>query len=456
MDPISDEPEIDFEFKLDPTKPLVLLLGWVDHEGILSSLKTTGRQYKKKILESSPENWAATADLFVDFKVSSVIGKLPANVLKLIVHEDYRGVRDRLFSAIGSAPNQIYLYEDIVAGEQSDKFRQEYDPYPERAVLEEALAYLKSHNVSVFPYARKAEVTVLADAFLDENERNLILRLYVPIGRLWSQEADRFLQLFQDYLVRVEHLQVRLDQKRTEHGVIYEFHGHPPEGQRTLEPEFREFSHLMALFQSDTEAASGLVASKGINTHEIAKIVTRYAKEARRLQLDIKHEAEAKIVSIRHRLESELLDLDPSPEEWGQVATLVNQAVPTVVGPMIGDALYLGRATQLPSSSTVNVTYNLRPQFINTINGVIAEEINGNQYFEPEHHRLLELVGQHGGAQAKELETSVYEIADEGVEKVDRLKAKQKLTAFLIELGKKTGDVAIHVLQSYIEKKLGL
>lgn len=456
MNLIPDEPEVEFEYQLDPGKPLVLLLGWVDHEGILSSLKTTGRQYKKKILDSYPANWSATADLFSEFKISSVIGKLPAHVLKLIVQKDYREVRNRLFSSVGSVPNQIYLFEDILTGEQSDKFRETYRPYPDRATLDEALAFLKLHNVEVIPYARKAEVTVLADAFLDETDRNLIFRLYVPIGRLWSGEADRYLQLFQDYLVRVERLQVRLDQKRTEHGVIYEFHGNPPEGQRSLEPEFKEFSQLMMLFQSDTEAATNLVASKGVNTQEIVKVVTKYAKEAKRLQIDIKHEAEAKTLSIRHRLESELLDLDPSPEEWAQIHTLVSEAIPVVDGLITGDALYLGRPSQPLGQSTVNVTYNLRPQFINTVNGVIAEEINGNQYFEPEHHRLIELVGQYGGPEAKELETSVYEVADKGVEKVDRLKAKQKLTAFLIDLGKKTGDLAFGVLQSYIEKQLGL
>lgn len=51
-----DDPgEIEFEFMLDPTAPLVLLLGWVDHEGILSSLKSSNRQYKKKLLDSLPE-----------------------------------------------------------------------------------------------------------------------------------------------------------------------------------------------------------------------------------------------------------------------------------------------------------------------------------------------------------------------------------------------------------------
>ena len=46
-----DQPEPELEYMLDPAKPLVLLLGWVDHEGILSSLKATGRQYKKKVID---------------------------------------------------------------------------------------------------------------------------------------------------------------------------------------------------------------------------------------------------------------------------------------------------------------------------------------------------------------------------------------------------------------------
>lgn len=449
----------DFEFvndgQLDPSKPLVLLLGWVDHEGIVSSLKTAGRQYKKKVLKSQPENWSAAAELFEQFNISAVVGKFPADVLRLVVDERYLDVRDKLFGAIGKVPNQIYLFEEILTGEQSDKFRDEYNPYPDRVVLEAALTFLKKCNVDVIPYTRRAEVTVLADAFLDETDKNLILRLYVPIGRLWSGEADRFLKLFQDYLVRVDRLQVRLNQKRTEFGVIYEFHGQPPEGKTTLGSEFQEFSKLMSLFQSDPQAAAALIESKGANSGEVLTIVSRFAKESRRLQLDIKHEAEAKAVAIRQRLESELLDFDLSPEEWAQLPKLVHLAVPQLQGPVTAEALYLGRASQ-SLSQAANVTYNFRPQFINTVNGVIAEEINGDQHFEPEHHELLRLAGQHGGPEAKKLETAVYEIADDGVDRVDRLKAKQKLVGFLIELGKRTGDVAFSVLQSYVEKKLGL
>jgi len=455
MQPTSEDSDFNSDYQLDPSKPLVLLLGWIDHEGILSSLKTSGRQYKKKILNSYPENWAATADLFDQYKISSVVGKLPAEVLQLMVNKKYHGVRERLFGAIGSVPNQIYLFEDILAGEQSDKFREEYKPYPAPAILEEALTFLRQHHIEVIPYARKAEVTVLADAFLDDTNKNLIFRLYMPTSRLWSGEADRFLQLFQDYLVKVEHLEVRLDQKRTEHGVVYEFHGQPSAGQHTLAPEFQEFSKLMALLQTDADAATALIASKGGNPKEVLQLVARYAKEARRLQLDIKHEAETKAIAIRHRLESELIEYDLSPDEWAQLPALVSQAVPKITDALFERTLYLGRSSPA-TGGPAHVTYNFRPQFINTVNGVIAEEINGNQHFEPEHHQLLELVAKHGEQQVKTLETAIYEIADKGVDKVDRLKAKQRLTAFLIEVGKKTGDLAFGVLQSYIEKQLGL
>lgn len=449
------DPEREFEYQLDPTKPLVLLLGWVDHEGILSSLKASGQQYKKKLLDSLPKNWESTVDLFAQFKVTAVVGKISAHALDLVTDQRYLDVSKRLFAAIGSIPNQIFMFEDILEGEQKDTFREEYNPYPSKEVIETAILFLRDQGVHIIPYTTRAEVTVLAEAFLNDIDKNLIFRMYVPTGRLWAAEADRFLQLFQDYVTRVERLEVRLDQKRTEHGVVYEFRGHPPVGQSSLEADFQEFSRIMALFEVDPDAAAKLLAEKGPNTPEIARLISKYSKEAKRLQLDIRHEAEAKSVSIRHRLESELLDLDPTPQEWEQIQVLVSSALPPH-GSLSYDVLAAGSAATRLTTGPVHFTYNVRPQFIGTVNGVIAEEINGNQHFEPEHHQLMALIARHGADKSKELETAVYEIADKGVEKVGRLRAKQKLKGFLVEFGRKTGDVAFGVLQTYIEKQLGL
>ncbi len=434
----------------------MLLLGWVDHEGILSSLKATGRQYKKKLLDSYPANWATIEAVFKDFQVSAVLGKFSGRVLSLLAHSDYAHVREGLFKEIGAVPNQIFIYEELVQGEQADGIRAEIDPYPSQEEGDAAITFLRANNIEITPYRTKAEVTVIAESFLDELDRNLIFRLYVPSGRLWSDEADRFLQLFQDYVARVDRLAVRLDQKRTDYGVIYEFHGEAPPGESSLKAEFHDFSKLMDLCATDSDAAASLLKAKNLNAREVTNILERYSKEVRRLQLDIKHDAESKIISIRHRLESELIELAPTSEEWRAMELVVNAVVPTFSSALPSPSRSLSILSAGPHAAPTQITYNFRPQFVNTMNGVIAEEIHGNQHFAPEHHQLLELIREHGGAQTKQLETAVYEVADKGVDQVDRIRAKKRIKSFLMAAGKKTGDMAFSILQKYIEAQIGI
>lgn len=450
------EPEPELEYVLDPEKPLVLLLGWVDHEGILSSLKATGRQYKKKLLDSYPANWETIQAVFREFQVSAVLGKFSDQVLSHLAHSAYADVREGLFKEIGAVPNQIFIYEDLVQGEQADRIRAEIDPYPSQEERDAAISFLRANNIDITPYRTKAEVTVVAESFIDELDRNLIFRLYVPSGRLWSAEADRFLQLFQDYVARVDRLAVRLDQKRTDYGVIYEFHGEAPAGEANLAAEFQDFSRLMDLCATDADAAAILLKAKNLDARDVTNILERYSKEARRLQLDIKHDAESKIISIRHRLESELIELDPTPEEWSAMESVVNAVVPSFASALPSPPRSLSVLFAAPRAAPTQITYNFRPQFVNTMNGVIAEEIHGNQHFAPEHHQLLELIREHGGAQIKQLETAVYEVADKGVDQVDRIRAKQRIKAFLMAAGKKTGDMAFSILQKYIEGQIGV
>jgi hypothetical protein len=456
LDLTFDNVEVIDDSPLDSSKSLVLLLGWVDHEGIVSSLKSSGRQYKKKILDSTPENWDSISAYFDEYKVSCVLAKLTSNVCRLLMHEDYADTRARLFERIASVPNLIFAYEDILVGEQSDKFREDYKPYPPKDILDAALDFLRNYRLELVPYTKNSEVTVIAESFLNDTERNLIFRLYVPSGKIWSTEADKFLQLFQDYLSKVDQLSVRLDQKRTDYGVIYEFHGQSPVGKNNLSSEFHDFSNLMDLCASDVKAAATLLSSKSLDVREVTKIIERYAREARRLQLDIKHEAESKAISIRHRLESELIDFAPTTEDWRAISSIVELVIPPFKNGLPLPSQSLMTVSEQQTASHAHVTYNIRPQFIQTVNGVVAEEVHGSQHFTTEHQQLLELVRVHAPANAKELETAVYEIADNTGKQADRLKATQKIKAFLIGVGKKTGDVAFSLLQKYIEKQLDL
>jgi hypothetical protein len=439
-------------FELEKDKPLVLLLGNIGHEGILSTLRTSGRQYKSKYLESQAKNWQSILKYFDKYTIEGVLVKLSPHAISLMVSNEYSGIRESLFQKIGSVPNIVFVYEDILSGHFEDGQWHRPSEESRNAVLE----MLAEHNVHIMPYRRNAEVTIMAESFLSETEQHLIFRLYVPSGRIWSNESDKLLHLFREYLARVTHIKVRLDQYRTDKGVIYEIHSEEIANSTNIGNEFSEFTQFMDLCASDMEAAEQMLKSKDVDQREVVSILSRYSKEAKRLSVDLKHEREQKVLSIKQRLESELVDSIPGGTNWGAIESLVNLVVPQLSG-VLGAISVDQESMRLPSpSSMTSVTINLNPQIVETVNGVVAQEISGDQHIGPEAQQLLELIKLYAGKDARELASSVHELEDTSAPKPGRLTAKQKLTKFLIDVGSKAGDVAAGVLQTYIEKQLGL
>lgn len=99
--PDVDEPFIpDYnyqEFTLNLEKPLVLLLGRVGGEGTLNLLTTTKRQYKKKLLESTPENWESIVEYFDLFEINSVLIKISTSAFHNLYDPRYEKVKEALF-----------------------------------------------------------------------------------------------------------------------------------------------------------------------------------------------------------------------------------------------------------------------------------------------------------------------------------------------------------------------
>ena len=158
----------------------------------------------------------------------------------------------------------------------------------------------------------------MASEFIKETDEGLLYRIYVPAGRMWADETDRLIQLFRDYLSRVGRFSVRLDQQRTGQGTVYEFFSSTELGIETafkeggLALQFQEFSHLMDMSVTDFAGAEAFLEGKQLQPREVAEILTRYAKEAKRIHIDMRQIREQKVMSIRHRLESELTDTLPS------------------------------------------------------------------------------------------------------------------------------------------------
>lgn len=440
---------------IGPEGHLVLLLNIVSHEGILSALHLAGRRYKLKSLNSSPSNWETIEAIFKEHKVAAVIGKLYESVLLKIVDPEYLRIGKRLFKEIGGVRNLIFIYP---ASSVSTTCRGvdgiEYVVTSLVDSLEshaEAIKLLHDNGVNISLYDSRAEVTVLSESFLERLDKNLLLRLYVPLGRLWTDEVDKLLQLFQEYLTKVDRLAIRLDRKRTDCGGIYEFHGEARTGEFTLATEFKDFTSFIGLCACDLKAAENVLKLKDLGTRDVSLILERYSKEVRRLQLDIKHAAESKIVSIRHRLEAELVESAPTQHEWEAMTCVINSFIPNYAAGSPSLVLYsdLERPTGV-------MMCNCRPQLISTVNEIASEEIHGNQRFTEEDKQILDLIHKHGDDKAQDLETAMHEIADKGVDSKDRLSAMRRVKTFLTILGTRTGDMAFSILQKYIEHRIGI
>jgi hypothetical protein len=466
---------------------IVLFLGKADTEGVTVRLKAVGTLYKRKMLESRVENWRKIIEIFNDFDVSSVIVKLTGNAFLNLCDEEFKETRETLLGLISSKPNLFLAHESLLTEEveeqdegnnntdneyiqtddinpelidpelaedyeyQSYYFYNVFDPLPTE-VIREVTDLFTSHGITIIPYKKNIELVVIASKFVEQNDSNLIFRIYVPSERMWANEAEKLLQLFREYLHKVSGLNVRQEQHRTNQGVVYEFFGGDGVEPTILPQKFTEFSSFMEMCVSNPEHAQLLLESTHLNKTEVFNLVERYSREARRLHVDIKQERERKLLAIRHVLESELSEYVRTERDWEIIGKIIDESVPAATG--VSSALSIDRR-QLPEKSS-NIIINVNPQIIGTIHGVVAQQILGDQHLGTDAKQLLEIIEAYAGTDKTTLTSAVHELSDESATPEDKLTAKHKLKGFLYSAAGKIGSVALDIAQKYIEKQVGL
>jgi len=426
---------------------IVLLLGNVDQEGVLSAATHAGFWYKRKVLHSSRDNWLSILKILEKEPVRFVLAQLSGRTYQFIADEGYSDLAEIIFGRISSLPHAVFIHQEVYSGQAMDASADE-EVLQENSLRLEVNELLSRHSLNVLEYQKNSEVTLLAVDAIQKAETGLLLRLYVPNKQLWSVETDKFLQLFRDYLTRVAGLNVKLEEVRTSSGVILELRGDPSK-DIDLSTSYENFANLAAMCVSDPRSAETLLKSQNVPPSEIAGVVTRYGKEFRRLQLDMQQEMELKSLGIRHRLESELQEQfgdEVSVEEVRQFAVL---SIPAYVS--TGGVLR-SIAPQLPQPSAITLNYS--PQFIDAVHGIVAQEITGDIDFTESDRELLKLFAKYGEDQRDSLLGVLRELKDKDAPKSGRMKAHQRLRDFLRAAGKRGADVATGLLQAYLQKLL--
>jgi hypothetical protein len=399
-----------------------------------------------------------------------VVAKLTTHTYKLIVRADYEHVATRLFRALGQVRHVVFVHDAVLTGrderpEEEPEYADEtyYDylrsvgyfapPPPDVRLAVNAL--LETNHVNISPYSTNAEMEVLAAAFVEDNEKNLLFRIYVPAGRLYAAEADKLLSLFREWLTQVKKQRVRQDGYKTGSGQVYEFFGDADASTADLSVEFDDFSRFLDLCVDDPDEASKSLFRSGIDPGAAEDIVRRYGKETRRLHLDIRHAREARMLSIRQRLESELVDELDSGDATRRVVDRSVEALvpwfPNLMAPLDRTGAPTGALTR-GDSRPVQVTIN--QQIVHAVEGTVIQSVEGTVQLDAHAKELIELAHRFGGQDSAVLQSAVHELEDEDARHADRLAARQRLKGFLFKLGGKVEEAVIAALLRHVESKV--
>lgn len=312
--------------------------------------------------------------------------------------------------------------------------------------MEDVIGELAQTGLNIVPYRTLVDIDLAAQVFIEHDVQGLVLRMYVPAGRLWSRELDKMITLFREYVANVTGHSVQLTQNRTGSGVTFSLYSPNIElPHDELRAMFDHFADFLALCVSDPKQAEEFLLSSQIPQAQAREIVTRYATESRRLLLDLKQERETRLLAIKHSLEAEILEAE-ARATIGSLATAI-LPMPEGLGSVIAPT------TQSHSTPPVHHSVYINPQFIEKVEGVVAQNMHGNISYSVNDEMLRRLFQENADSRAEvaALRSALDELHDHEVPYQERVGAWQKLEGFLAKIGGKLGNVGLEILKTYLE-----
>jgi hypothetical protein len=251
----------------------------------------------------------------------------------------------------------------------------------------------------------------------------------------------------------VQGLDIREQDFSTKNGDTVAFYTGPAQSRPVLGEEYREFVSFVERSAHNPSTAIDHLIEIGIDESTGTEIVTEYTKKYRRMELDLHHARQNRILSLQQTLEGQLLDKGASPEDIVaiqsfQIRPLLHQVVPLPSTVLSLPAIAAPGLSHPPRQA--NMTFNAEQ-----INYTVYNDLSGTMNFGPEAKQLLALIDQHAGTQAATMLTALHDVEDPGIPAKERATAKEKLISFLVDLSKRVPDIGVDLLKAYLMRKLG-
>jgi transcriptional regulator with XRE-family HTH domain len=286
------------------------------------------------------------------------------------------------------------------------------------------------------------------------DQANLLFRVYIPSERLYAAEAQRLLSLFREWLTTARGRGVRQDGYQTASGTMYEFFADASVIQSDQRELFDSFSDFLTLCSEDPSAAADLLVATGLGRASSDDLVAKSGREVHRLQVDLRHERERRMLTIRQNLEQQLLEngLDLRALPTSHINAVIESLVPEPSAP---ESLML-LAAPWTARPTTSVTVIQNQQIIKAMEGTIIQSIQGTVNLGLQAKEVLTFIERYGGQEAAALESAVLELEDVAAPPAERSAAKHRLKQFLGLIRGTVRDVGVDLLAKYLESKTGL
>ena len=284
----------------------------------------------------------------------------------------------------------------------------------------------------------------------------LLFRVYIPKTQLYAEQRREMLRLFRVWLTTVQGQDVREQDFGTKEGDTVAFFVAPGQPRPPLREDYREFANFVEHCAHDPATALTRLTEIGIDESTGTVVVADYAKKIHRVEMDLRHSRESKLLVLQQAFEGELLDRGGAPQGIAtlrfKIRTLLEEVVPPPTAgtamPAIngskqarpdaqaardayaaGHDLHIHVGEPAPPPSQLHMTINAQ-QVIYTA----MENIQGTENFGPEAKRLLFLVNQYGNGHAGPLLSALHELEDPGIPVTIKAEARQRIAAFLAGL----------------------
>lgn len=293
--------------------------------------------------------------------------------------------------------------------------------------MQELIQKIYSSELNVLTYKYSNDIVRFIRDFIENKDESVVFRSYILKDRIWANELESFLSLFQEYVTKIRGVNISFEQRKTDIGIIYVILSSNKEIVKSEFPQYvYEFSHFLEYCDKNISKAREVLTSYGLSENEISKYIFKFQKSARRLMSDIRQEYELKMLECRHAIENEALENKISADQY----------------------LILNDGTQKPLSLVPTVVFDDVNMF--NLNEITKPIILGHYSYNVLDTQLLECFKTYSN-EKDELEIELKILKDDKISRDEKVTAYGKIKTFLSYYALDIGVNDFKKLNDYIE-----